>query len=118
MFGSLSVLRPSHEIHKIYGTKRLGEIIDFYELWKMQKTLNGKLLDFSDIQIGRCYTVVSTDKKINGKLINIKDSDYYYKYKEEFAGKDCKLIETIYSDGETYNGDVNTLRTLVKQNNG
>lgn len=118
MFGSLSVLRPSHEIHKIYGTKRLGEIIDFYELWKMQETLNGKLLDFSDIQIGRCYTVVSTDKKINGKLINIKDSDYYYKYKEEFAGKDCKLIETIYSDGETYNGDVNTLRTLVKQNNG
>jgi len=45
MFGSLSVLRPSHDIHRICGTKRLGELTNFDEVRKMQDNLNEKELD-------------------------------------------------------------------------
>ena len=126
MFGSLSVLNPSYEFHKIYGNKRLSDIQNFDEIRKIQETFNSRPLNsIAEVEIGRCYKIVQKDKDGNsygydGTIINLKDSDYYYLWKSRLAGQQYNLIETIYAyDSEEIKvKDIKTLREQIEQTNG
>ena len=119
MFGSLSVLRPSHEIHKIYGTKRLEELQDFTEVIALQKRYAERRLDsISQTEIGRYYRVVGG--KYDGQLINLIDSDYYYLWKARLAGETYQLEETIYDFDPNIIDctDLEGARNFIKNNSG
>lgn len=130
LFGTLAVLNPSHEIHKMLGQKRLSEIHTLVDLENEQKYLD-TLTSLSQAEIGRTYQVVLDaselkkekelnilpENSLNGQLIELKDSDYYYLWKYKLAGKKYTLKEIIYTKGNTFTGTVENVKNEIKNSN-
>lgn len=112
LYGVLAVLNPSHDQYKICGNKLLSEIETFEELERTQQYLP-KGLKLSQTEIGRTYEIViepDTDNltditkvhPLNGQLIHLQNSDYYYLWKFKLAGLNYSLNEVIYKEGKIY----------------
>ena len=135
LFGVLAVLNPSHEIHKIYGKKRLSEIFTIDDLIteqaNIQKNFDGseRLLSLSETEIGRTYQVVADDgvtvegdggniTELNGQIISLTDSDVYYLWKYRLSGKNYKLKEILYTYGKEYVGNSASIQRAILNDNG
>lgn len=130
LFGTLAVLNPSHEIHKMLGQKRLSEMHTLADLENEQKYLE-TLNSLSQAEIGRTYQIilddnerkkeallnVSAEESLHGKLIQLKDSDYYYLWKYKLAGKKYTLKEIIYTTGDTFTGTLENVKNEILNTN-
>ena len=134
LFGVLAVLNPSHEIHKIYGQKRLSEIVNLSDLQTEQANLP-TLNSIHEAYIGRTYQIILDPseiekeqklinenllfgpKTLNNSIIELKDSDYYYLWKYKLAGKKYKLKEIIYNEDTIFTGELDKIQTAIKNSN-
>ena len=140
LYGVLAVLNPSHEIHKMIGNKRLGELRTFEDIDEVQKYLP-TLDSLSQTEIGRTYQVILDEEELaletkqredfsklypgveyptqslHGQIIELKDSDYYYLWKYKLANKKYKLKEIVYTQGETFTGNLEEIKNQIINSN-
>lgn len=116
MFGTLSVLNPSHELLKMFGNKMLSEFTSFREIQDLQNSLEKTEISLQQAEIGRTYKVIGGT--YNGQLFTLHNSDYYYAWKNRLRGQNYKLVEQIYAYDLSISGDKKSIAERIKENNG